>query len=119
MGPMLVQMLQPGLEAQLGNATASGISMPAAPPPTTSAAPLQVSAPSPTPNDNSSNGTQSSRGLQNGPVGKKQYKSALEEHFKKIMDAGETDANKAAVEAMKYLSVLVQEGTVEPPEAVS
>lgn len=125
MGPMLVQMLQPGLEAQLGNATASGVSMPAAPratgAPKTSAAPQQASTPHTTTN-NSSNGAQSStKGLQNGSAGasRKKYKATLEEHFKKIMEGGETDANKAAVEAVKHVSALVREGKVEPPEPVS
>lgn len=124
MGPMLVQMLQPGLEAQLGNATASGVSIPAATPatgaPTTSAAPQQASTPNTTTN-NSSNGAQSStKGLKNGSgASRKKYKATLEEHFKKIMEGGETDANKAAVEAVKRVSALVREGKVEPPEPVS
>lgn len=117
MGPALMQMLQPGLEAQLGNATASGIATPAVQTAaaTSPAAPTTSAAP-PATNASTSAGS-SSRAMPNGTVGgKRNYDATLQEEFKMVMERGETDANKAAVEAMKRVSALVKEGMVEPPE---
>lgn len=124
LGPMLVQMLQPGLQAQLGNATASGIATPACErsaastptAPTTSAA-TPASKQSTSTGVSSSNSSQS---FQNGTVnGRRKYKTTLEDEFKKVMDAGEADPNKAAAQAVKRVSALVKEGLVEPPESSS
>jgi hypothetical protein len=64
------------------------------------------------------NGTSSaSKSATNGTVGgRRKYKVVLEEEFKKVMEAGEKDPNKAAVEAVKRVSALVKEGMVQPPE---
>lgn len=122
MGPMLVQMLQPALQSQLGNATASGIATPAFQPaaPTAPSAPATSAATPATHPSTSASSSQSSRSCQNGMVaGRRKYKATLEEEFAKVMAEGQTDANKAAVEAVKRVSALVKEGMVEAPESQS
>lgn len=122
MGPMLVQMLQPALQSQLGNATASGIATPAFQPAASTApsAPATSAATPATHPSTSASSSQSSRSCQNGTVaGRRKYKATLEEEFAKVMAEGQTDANKAAVEAVKRVSALVKEGMVEAPESQS
>ena len=126
MGPMLMQMLQPALQAQLGSATATStpIADPASHPSPSSTLPSAPTTSAATPATSASTSaggvstSQSSRSSQNGTVGgRRKYKATLEEEFARVMAAGETDTNKAAVEAVKRVSALVKEGMVEAPES--